>query len=68
MKFRPREELVGLAPTVHGGQGWKLGNIEDYSQNLNPLGPPGWLHEVLEDISDFGHYPDADCTELKGAI
>lgn len=68
MELRTRRELAGLAPTVHGGQGWKLENVEDYSQNLNPLGPPEWLAEALEDLSGFGHYPDADCTELKEHI
>lgn len=68
MELRTRRELAGLAPTVHGGQGWKLGNVEDYSQNLNPLGPPEWISGAVDGVGDFGHYPDADCVELKKAI
>ena len=63
-----RPPLRGLPKTVHGGQGWRLSGIEDYSHNLNPFGPPdisGYLKEASEGI---GHYPDDSCKDLKEII
>lgn len=69
MRPEPRKEFVGLPGTVHGGQGWKLADIEDYSQNLNPLGPPPGLSDSIAGaIGSTGHYPDADCTGLREKI
>ncbi len=69
MRIRPREELEGLAPTIHGGQGWKISGVEDYSQNLNPMGaPPGLSEAVASSMYGLEHYPDADCTALRNAI
>lgn len=69
MQIEPRKELTGLSDTVHGGQGWKIEGVEDYSQNLNPFGPPSGLEEVLsEAIGNFGHYPDAGCTDVRSVI
>lgn len=69
MQIEPRKELTGLSETVHGGQGWKIDGIEDYSQNLNPFGPPPGLSVVLSDATgSTGHYPDAECTEVRAAI
>ena len=69
MKIETRKELESLPSTVHGGQGWKLDGVEDYSQNLNPFGPPGDLPSILAECAkDTGHYPDADCTSVREAI
>lgn len=69
MQIEPRAELKDLPPTVHGGQGWKLSGVEDYSQNLNPMGPPpGLAAEVQKALGGIGHYPDALCTEDREVI
>ena len=69
MKIETRKELESLPSTVHGGQGWKLDGVEDYSQNLNPFGPPEDLPSILAECAkDTGHYPDADCTSVREAI
>ncbi len=68
-RISPRAELAGLPKTVHGGQAWKLADIEDYSHNLNPFGPPEDLAEiVVSAIPEVGHYPDDSCSELKEVI
>lgn len=69
MQIEPRKELANLPPTVHGGQAWRLENVEDYSQNLNPLGPPPGMEDLIaKAVSGTGHYPDADCLELRKKI
>lgn len=68
-RILPRSELSGLPKTVHGGQAWKLEDIEDYSHNLNPFGPPEELQEIIMSaISEVGHYPDDSSSELKDVI
>ena len=65
----PRKELADLPKTVHGGQAWRLEDIEDFSHNLNPFGPPEVLDEIIASaISDVGHYPDDSCAELKETV
>ncbi len=67
--IQSRKELGDLPKTVHGGQAWKQGKVEDYSHNLNPFGPPEDLSEIMQKaVSDIGHYPDDYCTELKNTI
>lgn len=69
MQIEPRKELADLPPTVHGGQAWRLEGIEDYSQNLNPMGPPPGLEDILvKAVSDTGHYPDAGCLDVREKI
>ena len=69
MEISPRKEFADLPRTVHGGQAWRLEGIEDYSQNLNPLGPPPDLEEYIKSaVRECGHYPDADSTVLKERI
>ncbi len=69
MQIQPRKEFSDLPATVHGGQAWKLEGVEDYSQNLNPMGPPHDLDEIVAGaLADAGHYPDADCTVLKEKV
>lgn len=64
-----RKELSALPKTVHGGQGWKLKDMEDFSHNLNPFGPPEDIGDIMSSASsDVGHYPDDSCSELKDAI
>lgn len=68
-RITPREELLGLPKTVHGGQAWRTAGIEDYSHNLNPFGPPECLAEIVQTALDgVGHYPDDSCEELKDVI
>lgn len=69
MDIETRKEFADLPRTVHGGQAWRLNGIEDYSQNLNPFGPPSDLAELISKaVADTGHYPDADCVSLRNAI
>lgn len=68
-RIAPRKELSGLPRTVHGGQAWRTGGVEDYSHNLNPFGPPDCLPEIVsEALRDVGHYPDDSCSLLKDTI
>jgi len=68
-RILPRKELSDLPKTVHGGQAWKLRDIEDYSHNLNPFGPPEGIDEIIASaVADIGHYPDDSCAELKDTI
>ncbi|NLL95418.1 MAG: histidinol-phosphate aminotransferase family protein [Thermoplasmatales archaeon] len=58
-----------MPPTVHGGRAWKLGDVEDFSHNLNPFGPPDFIGEIMASAaSEVWHYPDDDCSQLKGVI
>jgi len=61
----------------HGGDvydmsrktGKRLADILDYSANINPLGPPAWLPELINAvIPSLVHYPDPHCRELVGTI
>ncbi len=68
-RITSRAELSDLPKTVHGGQAWKLSDIEDYSHNLNPFGPPEELAEIIMSaVPDIGHYPDDSSAELKDVI
>ena len=55
-RILPREQLSGLPKTVHGGQAWKLEDVEDYSHNLNPFGPPDDLAEIIASAVGFFLY------------
>jgi threonine-phosphate decarboxylase len=64
-----RKHLSDLNGAVHGGQGWRYGGVEDFSHNLNPLGPPDILNNVIiSATSNIGHYPDDSCADLKKVI
>lgn len=68
-RILPRDELVGLPKTVHGGQAWRTEGVEDYSHNLNPFGPPECLRDiVLAALEGVGHYPDDSCRELRDVV
>lgn len=64
--IQARKELGALSKTVHGGQAWKLNDVEDYSHNLNPFGPPEDIAEIISSAVDgIDHYPDDSCAVLK---
>ena len=64
-----RSPLKKIKPTIHGGLGWKLDNIEDYSHNLNPFGPPKEIDEIITSaIKDISHYPDDSSIEYRTEI
>lgn len=43
--------------------------IIDFSANINPLGPPPWLRNVISRaVSDVVHYPDPECYEFIQAV
>jgi len=64
-----RPALLDIPKTVHGGTAWKLQSIEDFSHNLNPLGPPPELADIIaEAVCSVDHYPDDSCQALKGVI
>lgn len=53
----------------HGGNIYKNKVKYDFSANINPLGMPENVKNVLTaNIDMFEKYPDINCTELKGAI
>ena len=55
--------------TNHGGDVWSKKIKYDFSANINPLGMPECVKEALkEHMTDYEHYPDVNCTELKKAI
>ncbi|MCE5263600.1 MAG: cobyric acid synthase [Deltaproteobacteria bacterium] len=61
----------------HGGNlrrialasGRAMGEILDFSANINPLGPPESFRPLISArIAELVHYPDPDCTELVRAF
>jgi cobyric acid synthase CobQ/L-threonine-O-3-phosphate decarboxylase len=61
----------------HGGNiqrltarlGCKPGDILDFSANINPLGPPEYIWNVLaRNLPDIIHYPDPEAAELVSGI
>lgn len=62
----------------HGGQAEALlahfelpadHRLEDFSANLNPLGPPAWVRDWLtRQLSGLEHYPAPDYTAARQAI
>jgi cobyric acid synthase CobQ/L-threonine-O-3-phosphate decarboxylase len=43
-------------------------DILDFSANMNPMGPPPWLRELIAgEIDALKHYPDPHCRGLKQA-
>ena len=64
-----KKEIRDLPKTVHGGQAWKLKDIEDYSHNLNPFGPPDCLGGIISSsVSGIDHYPDDSSPDFRGAV
>ncbi|MDR1308666.1 MAG: aminotransferase class I/II-fold pyridoxal phosphate-dependent enzyme [Deltaproteobacteria bacterium] len=66
-----------MSETTHGGRvleaskalGLPLGDIIDFSANINPLGPPRGLGKVLRDsIPSLVHYPEIGAESLVAAL
>lgn len=63
---------------LHGGRvhaavrelGWPMESILDFSANLNPLGPPPGVLEVLRQaaVSDLAAYPDESAPTLRALL
>jgi histidinol-phosphate/aromatic aminotransferase/cobyric acid decarboxylase-like protein len=54
----------GQTRTIAAASGIPETHILDYSANINPFGPPPWLHEaVAEAVSRIAAYPDPDARE-----
>lgn len=62
---------------THGGNikqlaaaaGRSAAGILDFSANINPLGPPPWLRQVISrHVSDLVHYPDPDAAGFVQAV
>ncbi|MFB6469640.1 MAG: pyridoxal phosphate-dependent aminotransferase [Vulcanisaeta sp. AZ3] len=54
----------------HGGFGWKHGLI-DLSSNINPLGPPGELMELIKEATEqaqYTHYPTELGNDLREGL
>ena len=55
---------IRMPRSSHGGARWVQGRPEelsDFSVNLNPLGPPGFVEEILEEamkLKVYRYYPD----------
>jgi threonine-phosphate decarboxylase len=64
-----RREVASLDRPAHGGEGWRLHGKEDFSANLNPLGPPPGIDRMLcEASARLDHYPDDSCQGFKEAL
>jgi threonine-phosphate decarboxylase len=66
-----------IAVYEHGGnlyqaarlKGGNLGELLDFSANINPLGiSPAVSKRIVEQLPHIIHYPDAQATDLKAAI
>jgi len=65
--MRPRAELDGLAPTVHGGAPSAAGTLLDFSVSTNPLGPSPRTRAAAARAA-IGRYPERDSATLRGAL
>ena len=64
-----KRELLPIKRPVHGGQGWKISGVEDFSHNLNPYGPPAALPQlVMEAVDQLDHYPDDTSAHFRQAV
>ncbi|HAS82301.1 MAG TPA: threonine-phosphate decarboxylase [Verrucomicrobia bacterium] len=51
--------MVGTSPEA----------LLDFSANINPLGQPDWLRQVISrHVSDLRHYPDPECRAFTEAV
>jgi histidinol-phosphate aminotransferase len=65
---KPRVQLSDLSVCEHGGE-HDGAEVIDFSVNLNPYGPPEFVHEVIKDaIEAIKLYPDTECSELRARI
>ena len=66
---KARSTLRGLPKTVHGGQAWRLKDIDDYSHNLNPFGPPECIASIVSEAAmHTEHYPDDSSIGFRTAV
>ncbi len=64
-----RQEVKKLSRPKHGGDIWQFSEINDYSSNLNPLGPPPDLMDLISEAAGLlQHYPDDSSSQLKDSI
>jgi histidinol-phosphate aminotransferase len=69
--MKPRAALDGVTACEHGGkrEDGNVGDIIDFSVNLNPYGPPNFvLDAIQESVGELSLYPDTDCTELREKV
>ena len=65
---KPRTQLSDLSVCEHGGE-QDGAEVIDFSVNLNPYGPPEFVHEVIKGAIDaIKLYPDTECSELRARI
>jgi histidinol-phosphate aminotransferase len=65
---KPRVQLSDLNVCEHGGE-QDVAEVIDFSVNLNPYGPPEFVHEVIKGAIDaLKLYPDTECSELRARI
>ncbi|MCX6022724.1 MAG: histidinol-phosphate transaminase [Chloroflexi bacterium] len=75
MAVRPRPELEGLRPAVHGAigdqelveYGLRWDDVLDFSVNSNPYGPPPGVTEAIA-AADVTRYPEPDARPLLEAL
>ena len=66
---RMRKEAELMQRPLHGGDGWRIRNVEDFSANLNPYGPPADIAQLLSEAAkSLDHYPDDSSVVLKEAV
>jgi threonine-phosphate decarboxylase len=64
-----RPEVRAMVRPLHGGDVWDNPDVNDYSSNVNPLGPPPRLRDyIIEAATDLHCSPDDSCSRLKEAI
>ncbi len=62
------KEGVSMKPYEHGGNVYDYeGEIIDFSSNINPLGVPEWIFDIIKKV-DLTKYPDIKYRKLKEAI
>lgn len=66
-----------MTQATHGGNVYKVaherhipvGQIVDFSANINPLGPPAVVRRAIRSaFKQIVHYPDPDCRQLRQAL
>ncbi len=64
-----RQEVKKISRPKHGGDIWQFFSYNDYSSNLNPLGPPADLLDIIsEAVGLLQYYPDDQSSRFKEAI
>ena len=64
-EYRHGGDIFGAARNMGGS----VGDIYDFSANINPLGPsPVALAAIKDNLNLIQHYPDSRCSELRRAL